>query len=92
MVMLGRMLQDSFERNDRKFIFGTGCAEQKRHWQTSVQTTFRYSHFPLMAPRSQVFRFNHMLKNYLHKKVVREAEVQQVPHAVDPARGFPVIG
>jgi len=33
-----------------------------------------------------------MLKNYLHKKVVREAEVQQVPHAVDPARGFPVIG
>ena len=62
MVLMNRMLRDGMDRGDATFVFGPGHANLKRMWQTDAGYSFRYTHFALTAPRAQVLRLNHCVK------------------------------
>lgn len=55
-VHLYHLLRDTFERGDRLFDLGPGYLECKRYWQTSLVTSYRYSHFAPAAFRAQALR------------------------------------
>jgi CelD/BcsL family acetyltransferase involved in cellulose biosynthesis len=55
-ALLARVLQDSFARGDRIYDMGVGSLESKRHFQTGLAPVMRYSHFPVLALRSQALR------------------------------------
>ena len=76
-VLAGRMLRDSFERGDRSFVFAHHDREFGRTWQTSTQTSYRYTHFARMNPRAQVLRLNQLLKSWIVDDVSVEAPVLQ---------------
>jgi CelD/BcsL family acetyltransferase involved in cellulose biosynthesis len=45
MVLIRRMIEDSFARDDHTFDFGPGELDRKRPWQTSLETSYRYTYF-----------------------------------------------
>jgi CelD/BcsL family acetyltransferase involved in cellulose biosynthesis len=55
-VLQWRMLEDSFRRGDSHFDLGVGSLECKRYWWTKLVTSYRYTYFPLAAPRAQALR------------------------------------
>jgi CelD/BcsL family acetyltransferase involved in cellulose biosynthesis len=55
-VLLAHTLCDSFARGDRLYDMGVGSLESKRYFQTRLIPVLRYSHFPLLALRTQVLR------------------------------------
>jgi len=57
-VLTRLALEDSFRRGDRRYDLGADSSESKRNWQTSVLTSYRYTHFPATAPRAQLLRLN----------------------------------
>ncbi|HEX5446051.1 MAG TPA: GNAT family N-acetyltransferase, partial [Pirellulales bacterium] len=63
-VLMRRMIADSFERGDHMFELGPGSLAAKRPWQTSLETSYRYSHFAA-APRAQAMRLRRYMKNWL---------------------------
>ncbi len=64
-VLSQMVLQDSFERGDHRYDLGAGSLGAKRYWQTSITTSYRYTHFPLAAPRVQLLR----MKRWLEAKI-----------------------
>ena len=50
------MIEDCFARGDRTYDLGPGYLGCKRHWQTSVRASYRYTHFPRVAPIAQLAR------------------------------------
>ena len=60
-ALYGRIIEDSFQRGDRIYDMGPGSLECKRYFQTSILPVYRYSHFPMLAVRSQLLR----LKRYM---------------------------
>ena len=63
-VLLKHLLEDSFRRGDELFDLGPGYLEAKRAWQTSLATTYHYSHYPL-ALRPQVLRLKRLVNEYV---------------------------
>jgi hypothetical protein len=57
--MYTNMLRDSFERGDRAFDMGVGSLDIKEPWLTDVVRSYRYTHYPLAAPRVQMLRLKH---------------------------------
>jgi CelD/BcsL family acetyltransferase involved in cellulose biosynthesis len=55
-VLQQMVLEDSFRRGDRSYDMGAGSLDSKRPWQTSLATSYRYTHFPLASPRTQLIR------------------------------------
>jgi len=55
-VLQQMVLEDSFRRGDRLYDMGAGSLGAKRHWQTAMSTSYRYTHFPLASARSQLLR------------------------------------
>jgi len=55
-VLQKMVLEDSFRRGDHFYDLGVGSLECKRHWQTSLATSFRYTHFPAGVPVAQLLR------------------------------------
>jgi CelD/BcsL family acetyltransferase involved in cellulose biosynthesis len=55
-VLLAHTLRDSFARGDRIYDMGPGSLESKRHFQTRLLPVLRFSHFPLLAARTQLLR------------------------------------
>jgi CelD/BcsL family acetyltransferase involved in cellulose biosynthesis len=55
-VLLARLIQDSFERGDSLINMGAGSLDWKRYWQTSVDTTYRYTYFAPLALKAQALR------------------------------------
>lgn len=53
--------QDSFARGDKLFDLGVGSLDIKRFWWTSTAKSYRYTHYPLLAPRAQLLRLKHWL-------------------------------
>ncbi len=69
-VLQQMILEDSCRRGDRLVDLGAGSLDVKRHWQTSVATTYRYTHFPLAAPRAQLLHAKRWLCDRLaHPRV-----------------------
>lgn len=64
-VLMRRMIADSFERGDHTFDLGPGSLAAKRPWQTSLETSYRYSHFAV-APRAQAMRLGRYVRKRLH--------------------------
>lgn len=60
-VLYLTMLQDSFERGDLQFDMGIGSLDIKRFWWTHTAKSYRYTHYPLAAPRAQLLRLKHWL-------------------------------
>jgi hypothetical protein len=38
----------------------------KRHWQTSISTSYRYTHFPITVPRAQLLRMKRWIQEKVH--------------------------
>lgn len=57
--MYARMLRDCCERGDQAFDMGVGSLEAKRPWLTEIVNSYRFTHYPLASPRSQVLRLKH---------------------------------
>jgi CelD/BcsL family acetyltransferase involved in cellulose biosynthesis len=55
-VLQNMVLQGSFRRGDCRYDLGVGSLDAKRHWQTSIATSFRYTHFPTDCARAQLLR------------------------------------
>lgn len=64
-VLMRRMIADSFERGDHTFDLGPGSLAAKRPWQTSLETSYRYSHFAA-TPRAQAMRLRRHVRKWLH--------------------------
>lgn len=64
-VLMRTMIEDSFRRGDHAFDLGPASLDCKRHWQTSVESSYRYSYFASRAPRVQALRAKRYLKNWL---------------------------
>jgi CelD/BcsL family acetyltransferase involved in cellulose biosynthesis len=75
-TLMCRMLRDGFERGDHTFDFLPDALDIKRHWQTSLETSYRYAHYPLGSWRAQALR----MKRWLVPRHRRR-------HAVDAAAG-----
>ena len=60
------LFKDSFQRGDCCCDLGPGTLEIKRHWQTSLATSYRYTHFPLSVARAQLLRINRWLQEKIH--------------------------
>ncbi|MGM0487817.1 MAG: GNAT family N-acetyltransferase [Planctomycetota bacterium] len=58
-VLFSRMLRDSFQRGDRNLDLGPGSDEIKCRWSTHSTSSYRYTHYPLFAPRVQLLRLKH---------------------------------
>ena len=60
-VLFVRMLRDSFERGDRCLDLSPGSMNVKRRWSTRKSHSYRYTHYPLSAPRVQLLRLKHWM-------------------------------
>ncbi len=49
-------IRDSFARGDRFYDMGAGSLDRKRHYRTDVLPIFRFGHYPVAAPRTQILR------------------------------------
>lgn len=61
-VLYVRTIRDSIERGDRFYDMGIGSLSIKRHFLTRVLPVFRYSHYPMSVPRTQVLRVKRWLE------------------------------
>lgn len=58
-LLFSRMLGDSFQRGDRTLDLGPGFHDIKRRWSTHSTSSYRYAHYPTLAPRAQLLRLKH---------------------------------
>lgn len=63
-VLMRRMIEDGFARGDHTFDLGPGALDCKRPWQTSLETSYRYTYF---APgtRARALKLKSRLKRWL---------------------------
>jgi len=61
-VLQFMMLEDGFRREHRCYDMGAGSLAAKRHWQTSLVTSYRFTHFPLWIARVQLLRIQRWLQ------------------------------
>ena len=59
-VLLKMAFQDCFRLGDHTFDLGVGYLNCKRHWLTRLDTSYRYTHFPLAAPKAQLLRLKRL--------------------------------
>jgi CelD/BcsL family acetyltransferase involved in cellulose biosynthesis len=62
-VLYLNTFRDSIERGDHSIDLGVGSIGVKQNWLTRVARSFRYTHYPLGAPRAQLLRLKHWLSN-----------------------------
>jgi len=55
-VLLARVLEDSFSRDDKLYDLGVGSLETKRHFQPRLVPVLRLSHYPACAVRTWPLR------------------------------------
>ena len=65
-VLQQMVLEDSFRRGDRYYDMGVGSLEVKRHWQTSIGTSYRCTHFPVTVARAQLLRMKRWIQSKIH--------------------------
>ncbi|MHC4177190.1 MAG: GNAT family N-acetyltransferase [Planctomycetota bacterium] len=65
-VLQQMVLEDGFRRGDSFYDMGVGSLEVKRHWQTSIATSYRCTHFPATVARAQVLRMKRWFQDRIH--------------------------
>ena len=51
LVLQYLVLQDGTRRGDHSYDLGVGYHDSKRHWQTRLATSYRFTHFPTAVVR-----------------------------------------
>lgn len=64
-VLMRRMIEDGFARGDHTFDLGPGSLDCKKPWQTSVETSYRYTYFAPGGVRAQALKLKCQLKKLL---------------------------
>ncbi len=82
-VLYMRTVQDSIERGDQFYDMGFGSLPIKRHFITRVLPVFRFSHYPVSVPRTQVLR----LKRWMQERRLRGAIMPPAPLSGASAEG-----
>ena len=80
-VLQRLVLEDGFRRGDRLYDLGIGSMECKRYWQSSVASSYRYAHYPLAAPRTQLLR----VKRWIQDRLLGPTPVVPDTHAARAA-------
>jgi len=62
-VLMRMMLQDGIARGDTFYDLGVGSLDAKRRWQTSLATSYRFTHFPACGARAQLMRMRRWMQN-----------------------------
>lgn len=75
-VLMRRMIEDAFARGDHTFDLGPGSLECKKPWQTSVETSYRYTYFAAGGARAQALRLKCQLKQWLSARTGTHAGVR----------------
>ncbi len=60
-VVRARTIRTAFEQGDQTFDLGPDYLPSKRPWLTRIARSYRYTHYPLSAPRTQLLRLKHWL-------------------------------
>lgn len=55
-VLIGRMMEDGFERFDLAYYMNHEKSQLKLDWGNEIADSYRYSHYPLVSARSQLLR------------------------------------
>ena len=71
-VLLSRMIEDSFEREDHSINLGVGDYDYKHRYQTHTETSYRITCYPHLALRSQGVRLTRWLKQKIAKPAMAE--------------------
>jgi len=66
-VLIRRMVEDSCRRKDLAIDMGPGSIECKRHWSTSLATSYRYTHYAPTAVRMQALRLKRWVQGRLDR-------------------------
>jgi CelD/BcsL family acetyltransferase involved in cellulose biosynthesis len=66
LVLQYLVLEDCFRRGDRSFDLGVGYHDSKRQWQTSLATSYRFTHFPAAVVRAQLLRLNRWVRRKVY--------------------------
>jgi CelD/BcsL family acetyltransferase involved in cellulose biosynthesis len=66
MVLERMMLEDGLRRGDCSYDLGVGSLAAKRHWQTSLATSYRFTHFPVLPWRVQLLRLNRWVRSCVY--------------------------
>ena len=65
-TLLRLVLEDSFRRGDTSYDLGVGSLDVKRHWQTSLATSYRHTYFPPTISRAQLLRLKRWFEDRLY--------------------------
>jgi CelD/BcsL family acetyltransferase involved in cellulose biosynthesis len=82
-ALMHRVLEDSFLRGDLFYDMGVGSLEVKRHWQTSLATSYRYTHFPITLGRVQLLRLKRWFQERIFSRPRRPRPDTTVPDTSD---------
>lgn len=63
-ALTGRMLQNSFHREDGSFLFAPDNLQFTSGWETSPVKSYRYTHFARVVPQAQMLRLRHCLSTW----------------------------
>ena len=61
-VLLASMIRDSCHREDHTFDLGSDYLDVKQPWTTSVDHSYRCTHYRLGAPKAHLLRCKHWLQ------------------------------
>lgn len=67
-ILLSRLIEDSFQRDDQVLDLGIGDFDFKRRFRTNVETSYRFACFPWTAWKSQGVRLSRWLKHRRGRK------------------------
>ena len=63
-VIRAHTFRTSFELGDHTFDLGPDYLPAKKPWLTRIARSYRYTHYPLAAPRTQLLRVKHWLTRH----------------------------
>lgn len=63
-LLMGRMLRDSMERGDRIYDIGPGSLDAKKYWYTSVESSYRYTHYSTVSKMAKVLQLSNRIANW----------------------------
>jgi CelD/BcsL family acetyltransferase involved in cellulose biosynthesis len=78
-VLLRRVIETCFRCGDHTLDLGINYLEAKRNWLTTVVPVYRYTHFPLRAPRAQLLRLKRIAQRWWSGSALAQGGTPSVP-------------
>ncbi len=67
-LIMGRMIRNCFEKDDRVLDMGVGTLDCKQYWLTSIETSRRYAHFSRTTPKGQLLRMSRQVSSWFDER------------------------